>query len=81
MDENAILLMRVIDVGSSQENDIRPYLLETKERVGAYMTLSHHWGSIESQLRMESSTLERFQREIPMEMMPQSFRDAITVTH
>lgn len=80
-DENAILPTRVIDVGSSRENDIRPYLLETKGGLkGTYMTLSHRWGSTESQFKTESSTLKRFQRELPMELMPQSFRDAIKVT-
>lgn len=79
-DENAILPTRVVDVGSSRENDFRPRLLQTKGKVGAYMTLSHRWGSTESQLRTESSTLERFQRELPMKLMPQTFRDAIAVT-
>lgn len=59
-DKNTILLMRVIDVGSSWENEPRPHLLQTKGAIGAYMAFSHCWGSAECQLRTESSTLERF---------------------
>lgn len=44
------------------------------------MALSHRWGSAECQLRTESSTLEKFEHELPMELMPKTFRDAITVT-
>ena len=74
-----ILLTRVIDVGSSRENESRPHL-QTKGEIGAYTALSHHWGSTECQLRTESSTFESFQDEISMELMLKTFCDAITVT-
>src|SRR5450432_78162 len=46
---------------------------------GVYITLSHRWGGA-GMIRLISDTFDEFRTNIPLSMLPQTFKDAITVT-
>ena len=77
--ENTTLPTRVVDVGSLGEFRPHPRLFETKGISGTYLSLSHRWGST-PKLRTKLSKLGDFQSELPMDLMPPTFRDAMEVT-
>ena len=62
---------RVIDVGTLS-------LSTSNGECGQYVTLSYCWGN-KLPLRLVSSNLERFQKGIPLELLPPLFQDAITI--
>lgn len=66
---------RVIDVVG------KPHLLVTKGECGQYAALSYCWGHPQHDILMlTSSRLRDLQSEIPMEQLPKTIRDAISVT-
>jgi hypothetical protein len=69
---------RVINVGS-MESGQDPFLFETNGLKGVYLTLSHCWGKARVTVT-EKSTLDAHKKRIPLESLPQNFRDAILVT-
>lgn len=70
---------RVIDVGPS-DGSKEPRLRETNGVQRAdYVTLSHRWGSNLTLTTKESTLLERM-RGIPVQSMPQTFKDAVKIT-
>lgn len=71
---------RVIDVTCLECSKLRPRLVQTDGRIGTYVALSHRWGNKEFTIQTLSSTLETFQRYLPMESLPNTFRQAIEVT-
>ncbi|KAH8910943.1 HET-domain-containing protein [Coniochaeta sp. PMI_546] len=46
---------------------------------GGYACLSHRWGEPKSMFCLKTDTLERFKVEIPHDMLPQSFKDAVDI--
>lgn len=73
------LPFRVLDLGPSDGSQ-EPYLLETEGRTGLYATLSHCWGRSPGPTTTETHTLAQRKKEIPIDGLPKSFRDAIIIT-
>lgn len=69
---------RVIDVGD-ENNGYSMKLRETNNETGRYTCLSHCWGLV-TQFTTTKVSLATHQTEISYHHLPQSFRDAITVT-
>ena len=69
---------RVIDVGTG-ESDIQPRLRETEQETGAYIALSHCWGT-NRHFVTEKATLHVNLKGIHFEDLPKTFRDAIVLT-
>ncbi|KAL2062594.1 hypothetical protein VTL71DRAFT_5666 [Oculimacula yallundae] len=72
---------RVLDVGSDKEPTIRlksPHQ-EWGHQEWEYVSLSHRWGDSQP-LRLLKDNIETFQSEIKWEDLPQTFRDAVTIT-
>jgi Heterokaryon incompatibility protein (HET) len=69
---------RLIDVGSL-ECAALPRLVETRSLRGRYFTLSHRWGD-SLEYRTTKETLKEYKGMLPLDLMPQSFRDAMEVT-
>ncbi|KAK3356743.1 HET-domain-containing protein [Lasiosphaeria hispida] len=72
---------RLIDVGGEQEEHSRLRLVIT-ERLGTkpeYLTLSHCWGGAKI-LRLLLGNIGDFERQIPFDHLPQTFRDAAKIT-
>ena len=74
---------RVIDVGSPDGSQ-NPYLMDTRGVTGPYVALSHCWGpptvsreGFQAQTLM--SSLQKMQHGISIALLPQNFKDAITV--
>jgi len=76
--ESVALPIRLVDVGSSV-GEILPFLAETRGKRGSYLTLSHRWGK---HLKTETTedNIHRFKQALPMDELPQTFKDAIMVT-
>jgi len=71
------LPLRVLDVGSADDVDIR--LVEHIAEHAPYATLSHCWGKSPT-LRLTSETRPSFREKIPYNMLPKTFQDAVTST-
>lgn len=69
---------RVLDVGIS-EGSPSCRLVETGNKQGNYVALSHCWGG-KIKERLTTETLSNFLRSIPIAQLPANFRDAIYVT-
>ncbi|EEU37108.1 uncharacterized protein NECHADRAFT_86704 [Fusarium vanettenii 77-13-4] len=67
---------RLIEVGSPQK---KPRLVnrEDAQLEGGYAALSHCWGPNPNFLMLKTDNESEFRREIPIEKLPASFRDAI----
>ncbi|KAI1085981.1 HET-domain-containing protein [Rostrohypoxylon terebratum] len=73
-----ILPTRVIDIGPIDGSEA-PRILNTEGKRGAYIALSHRWGKARM-LRTEKSNISAFQKCLPVDQLPKTFRDAIAVT-
>ncbi|KAI5924516.1 HET-domain-containing protein [Camillea tinctor] len=73
-----MLPTRVIDIGPLDGSEA-PRLLHTAGKRGAYIALSHRWGQARM-LKTERSNLSAFQKRLPTDQLPKTFRDAIAVT-
>jgi hypothetical protein len=69
---------RLIDVGSLECGALAR-LVETRSLRGRYFTLSHRWGD-SLEYRTTKETLKEYKGMLPLDLMPQSFRDAMEVT-
>jgi len=69
---------RVVDVGPP-DADQDPVLTVSDDRRARYVALSHCWGSSLT-ATTTSANLARQQRGIPLQTLPRSFRDAVTIT-
>jgi hypothetical protein len=67
---------RVIDVGAMYT---QPRLLHSNHRQGKWVALSHCWGG-HPPLRTEKASLESHCEDLPLDILPPSFRDAILIT-
>jgi len=65
---------RVLEVSNR-----RVRLVETNEKEGEYVALSHCWGR-KPIIMLVASNLEGLRKNIPWEMLSKTFQDAITVT-
>lgn len=73
----AILPTRVIDVGTKPGD--APVLFVTEGRVDNYAALSHCWGG-NIPCKLINSVLGEYQKRLPVEQLPQNFRDTIHLT-
>ncbi|KAE8449464.1 hypothetical protein EG329_008072 [Mollisiaceae sp. DMI_Dod_QoI] len=67
---------RVVDVGSDTRD---PFLYVSKREYGSWLALSHCWG-LKPILRTTLDTLGPFTQSIPINELPQTFKDAIQIT-
>lgn len=75
-DESPLLPSRVIDV---TQDGLDPRLVVCDEgQRGNYAALSHCWGGLQL-LQTKAATLAQYQDNIPMDKLPKSFKDAITI--
>jgi hypothetical protein len=65
---------RVLEVSNR-----RLRLVETNERIGEYVALSHCWGR-KPIIRLLASNLEELKKDVPWNRLSKTFQDAITVT-
>lgn len=77
-DARTPLPTRIIDVGAPDE-PIEPYLFQSNGRRGLYVALSHCWGG-RVPLTTTIATLEERTRAIPLQSLPKTFREAVSVT-
>lgn len=68
---------RVIDVSGTHLR-----LVQSRGRWDSYVALSHCWGakSDSNLLRCTTANMTEFRREIPLDRMPKTFRDAVEIT-
>lgn len=69
---------RVIDVGSTDDT-AHPFLHESREELGNWVTLSHRWGKVYP-ITLTLATLEERRNRIPMISLPPLFQDAVAIT-
>ncbi|KAK8217864.1 heterokaryon incompatibility protein-domain-containing protein [Phyllosticta capitalensis] len=71
---------RLIDLSNFAKSSGNPFLIETREHElqGPYATLSHCWGTKEF-ITLTENNIGDMLTEIPMDQLPKSFQDAITV--
>ncbi|KAN0091808.1 Heterokaryon incompatibility protein (HET) domain containing protein [Hyaloscypha variabilis] len=67
---------RVVDVGL-QDDVVK--LIEPEGATGRYFCLSHCWG-LEQIITTTRANLQVHKREIPLNLLPQTFRDAVLLT-
>lgn len=67
---------RVLDLGTSETQDVR--LLVTEGKVGYWACLSHCWGG-EQPLQTTQETLSKHQNSIKWEHLPKTFQEAVVV--
>lgn len=68
---------RVINVGTADDS-MPVKLCEPQDERALYICLSHCWGKTKT-ITTTGDTLQTWKREIPWKLLPQSFRDAVTV--
>ncbi len=69
---------RVIDVGSA-DGSRSPFLYESDNQLGTYVTLSHRWGKTPT-LTTEGNTLHERKSGIELSTLSNTFRDALSIT-
>lgn len=71
---------RVINVGSAEGQE--PYLYESRGQTGQYVALSYCWGDSKTNklLKTTSDNLEEHKRHINFASLPQTLKDALTIT-
>ncbi|KAG8161309.1 hypothetical protein KVR01_009573 [Diaporthe batatas] len=75
-DDSPLLPSRVIDV---TQDGLDPRLVVSDEgQRGQYAALSHCWGGLQI-LQTNAATLAQYQDNIPLDELPRSFKDAITI--
>ncbi|KAJ0119798.1 hypothetical protein J7T55_014002 [Diaporthe amygdali] len=67
---------RVIDVGSES---VPPRLYITNEELVPYVALSYCWGT-DQNIRLLSSNIAEYTDCLPLDTLPQTMRDAVTIT-
>lgn len=75
--DSCILPTRIIYVGTIAAPVLR--VENGSGRSDRYVTLSHRWGS-GRRLSITHRNLSKFQTELPVHLLPPTFRDAVTVT-
>ncbi|PMD53184.1 HET-domain-containing protein, partial [Hyaloscypha bicolor E] len=77
---STILPTRVLDLGGNPAAQDSIKLLETRWiKGGTYMTLSHCWGPAQL-ITTTANTIEQRKAGIPLEDLPQTFKDAVSLT-
>jgi hypothetical protein len=79
---------RVIDVGGENSNLLRLVAFSPEDRASyqtEYIALSHCWGNLPEEQKREfctslENTNERFKQGFDMDILPQTFKDAVIVT-
>lgn len=69
---------RVLDL-RAEDGPCNPVLFISKGKLGKWVALSHCWGG-EQPVNTTISTLEIRQAGIPLESLPQTFKDAVVIT-
>jgi predicted transcriptional regulator len=70
---------RVIDLAPNGSK-LTARLIETNHTLGCYAALSYAWGVKDQPVMTLRSTIESFQRELPVSNLPQTILDALIVT-
>lgn len=76
--ESVPLPTRLVDVGSPS-GDIHPFLVKTSGRRGAYLTLSHCWGT-GRKVKTLKENIGHFMQQFPENELSPTFKDAINLT-
>jgi hypothetical protein len=76
---STILPTRVLDLGENPTAQDSIKLFETGGDKGTYMTLSHCWGPAQL-ITTTANTIEQRKAGIPLEGLPQTFKDAVSLT-
>jgi hypothetical protein len=69
---------RVIDVSMTRDRK-QPFLYEAASQLAPYVCLSHCWGT-KPALKTTKASIQSHKDSIPLENMPQTFRDAVKIT-
>ena len=69
---------RLIDLGASNGSPTKPKIIHTRGRQEQYVALSYCWGSAHH-LRTTNENFSEMQKSIPIELLPQTIRDAFLV--
>ena len=77
-EEEELLPTRVLDVGTDDAPNIKLHISGPEER-GKYFTLSYCWGGDQPAMTTRE-TITAYSEEILLESLPQTIRDAVTVT-
>ncbi|KAF2796295.1 HET-domain-containing protein [Melanomma pulvis-pyrius CBS 109.77] len=77
--ERPILPRRVIDMGTGDVSASVRLIINNNQMKGDYTCLSYCWGGSQ-EVATTASTLEQFSTRLPWDKLPQTIRDAITVT-
>jgi hypothetical protein len=70
---------RLLHVGDTQASRLHLSLGNSLSAGENYVTLSHRWET-NAPIRLNNSSLESFMDEIPLESLPSTFKDAVTIT-
>lgn len=70
---------RLIDIGLSENCDLKLIITDDTPPEGPYVTLSHCWGSANF-LRLTCDSLSTFLHKISISELPKTFRDVVYVT-
>ncbi|PVH75737.1 HET-domain-containing protein [Cadophora sp. DSE1049] len=69
---------RLIEVGDGHRQP-RIIQCDLHKSIGGYATLSHCWGSEPSFTTLTSENIKAFSMRLPLDNLPQSFRDAVII--
>jgi Heterokaryon incompatibility protein (HET) len=69
---------RLIDLGASNGSPTKPKIIHTRGRQEQYVALSYCWGSAQH-FRTTNENFSEMQKSIPIELLPQTIRDAFLV--
>ncbi|KAL6401896.1 tol protein [Ilyonectria robusta] len=78
-EDTTLLPTRVIDLGAPEEPGSQPRLFLSKKTSGQYIALSHRWSKTIA-VKLKRENLFQYEKELPVDGMPPTFRDAIEVT-
>lgn len=69
---------RLIDLGASDASSTKPKIIHTRGHQEQYVALSYCWGSVQH-FRTTNENFSEMQKSIPVEILPQTIRDAFFV--
>jgi hypothetical protein len=69
---------RLIDLGALDASSTKPKIIHTRGRQEQYVALSYCWGSVQH-FRTTNENFSEMQKSIPVEILPQTIRDAFFV--
>ncbi|KAK0622484.1 heterokaryon incompatibility protein-domain-containing protein [Immersiella caudata] len=70
---------RLLDIGRASSDLVSLVRGANMRRGQTYASISHRWGTSSSILKLTTDNLGEFEQGVPLESLPQSFRDCILV--